>query len=319
MKSIIRLLSCAYLAGILLLPLIWKLRGELQPALAFTRLAPPIFYAAPLMALALAAVLLRHKSCAPPLVLCGLVLAFVYADLTLHFPPAKRGSIRVVCWNILSGISGPDRVGAYLQTLQPDLILLQECSRPGFRPGPDPLPGILNQLPGYSWQRAGAGGELAVLSRYPVDNPRRLELGSDKPAQLVDVHLPGGTVSVLNLHFSHGAHFGDDRFLELTAWARHTQTDHLVRAMDPLVGPLLVAGDFNSPPGSASHAAVAARLRDAYRSAGLGFGLTYPSRFPIWRIDHVFASRHFAVRRCTPLKTRLSDHRPVYAELDWNL
>ena len=69
-------------------------------------------------------------------------------------------------------------------------------------------------------------------------------------------------------------------------------------------------------------ALLALGLRDAFASAGRGYGYTYGHtlrpRFSFLRIDHILVSPDFAVRDepASAVTTR-PDHRPVIADLAW--
>ena len=80
-------------------------------------------------------------------------------------------------------------------------------------------------------------------------------------------------------------------------------------------GPLVVCGDFNTPPRDMVHAMLADAWTDAAGSVGSGFGYTVPSPMPLLRIDYVWLSRELrAVRTSVPAVTD-SDHRPVIADI----
>jgi endonuclease/exonuclease/phosphatase (EEP) superfamily protein YafD len=53
---------------------------------------------------------------------------------------------------------------------------------------------------------------------------------------------------------------------------------------------------------------------DAFAACGTGWGNTYQRRFPILRIDHLYATRHLTPVRCRTITTRFSDHRMVVAD-----
>ena len=87
-------------------------------------------------------------------------------------------------------------------------------------------------------------------------------------------------------------------------------------------GPLVLAGDLNAPDASAAVQSLLARgLRDAFASAGRGYGYTYGHTlrpaFSFLRIDHILVSPQIEVVRCFTGDTEASDHRPVIADLAW--
>ena len=78
--------------------------------------------------------------------------------------------------------------------------------------------------------------------------------------------------------------------------------------------------DLNSPDASAAMQSLfAIGLRDAFASAGRGWGHTYGHtlrpRFSFLRIDHVLVSDDVAVVRAFTGGKDASDHRPVVADL----
>jgi vancomycin resistance protein VanJ len=76
----------------------------------------------------------------------------------------------------------------------------------------------------------------------------------------------------------------------------------------------VVLGDFNGTVDDGALAPVTSRLRSAQEVAGSGFGFSWPSSFPVARIDQIL------VRGVTPvsawsLPATGSDHLPVAASL----
>jgi endonuclease/exonuclease/phosphatase family metal-dependent hydrolase len=85
-------------------------------------------------------------------------------------------------------------------------------------------------------------------------------------------------------------------------------------------GPVVVLGDFNATPRYAAYRALTGRLMDARRLAGVRQGaLTFPSRLPLIRIDHIFVSRGLEARSvhaaASPLSRIASDHLPLVADV----
>jgi endonuclease/exonuclease/phosphatase family metal-dependent hydrolase len=84
--------------------------------------------------------------------------------------------------------------------------------------------------------------------------------------------------------------------------------------------PVVLLGDFNATPRYAAYKALGARLRDGRRAAGVRRGaLTFPSRFPMLRIDHIFVSPSIEIRNVHApdgdLVKVASDHLPLVADL----
>ena len=102
--------------------------------------------------------------------------------------------------------------------------------------------------------------------------------------------------------------------------ARLEQAYSLVRDLASLPRPLVLAGDFNAMDASPVMEIVrASGLRDAFASAGFGWGFTYGHmgrRFGAFlRIDHVLASRDIGIAAARVGGDDASPHRPVIADL----
>lgn len=91
-------------------------------------------------------------------------------------------------------------------------------------------------------------------------------------------------------------------------------------------GPVIVAGDLNSPDTSLACSMLRhAGLHDAFAEGGKGYGYTYGHfllqhrlpwlHFPWMRIDHIMTSTHFQSLRCWVGTAKASEHRPVIADL----
>jgi endonuclease/exonuclease/phosphatase family metal-dependent hydrolase len=78
--------------------------------------------------------------------------------------------------------------------------------------------------------------------------------------------------------------------------------------------PAILLGDFNATPHHGAYRRIVARLRDAQAGRRRRWP-TFPSRFPMLRIDHVFLSRSIAVTGAHAPKGALtraaSDHLPL--------
>ncbi|MEW6278696.1 MAG: endonuclease/exonuclease/phosphatase family protein [Candidatus Eremiobacterota bacterium] len=300
-------------AALMLVVLTVRREDHWLPILA--RYLPPLTWGL-MLALLLALFRLTRT---PILVLPTLVcLALWLAVSGFQLRPSRPGSLRVMTWNIHAGLAGPERIGAFLAASGCDLILLQEARRPA-RGGPDPVPALRAALPCHDIARSG---ELVILSRFPIRAVGELPpVAEYRPGLMASLEVHGRTVQVIDLHYVTGDPGkvlgpGASRRQRLmrTVQVRAEQTDLLVQLLGE--GPTLLAGDFNCPPRSYTHRELSSRLRDAFSEAGLGFGLSYPARTPLWRIDHLFWSRHFRVRSCRVVDTGLSDHRAVIAEAD---
>jgi endonuclease/exonuclease/phosphatase family metal-dependent hydrolase len=84
--------------------------------------------------------------------------------------------------------------------------------------------------------------------------------------------------------------------------------------------PLILAGDLNAPQSSiVMRALLATGLRDAFSTAGKGYGYTWGhsllAGLSFLRIDHILVSPEIGVVECFVGGAQASPHRPVIADL----
>ena len=244
--------------------------------------------------------------------------------------------MRLLSYNIRrGGIGRVDPLARVIREAEPDLVVLQEATRP------DVVRALAAEtaMPEYASRR---GRSLAFLSRVPIARHtwRRplfsqhayLELSlADRAAEVVGVHLSA----------IHAAWTERRRLIELGSLLRALRRTH--RAFHVL------AGDFNTlAPGElldmrrlparlrpfvwlsggsirwkTVSAVLAAGYADAWRSVHADAdGSTFPTWEPHLRLDYVFTPAADAdrVRRCEVVRSdaaaRASDHFPLLVELD---
>src|SRR5512142_651883 len=230
-------------------------------------------------------------------------------------------------WNVhgLRGRDGrcdPARVAAVIEEAAPDVAGLQEVGAPLPAGGPahagEALAGLLGMRCAYGPTLVHARGFVygnAILSRHPIEAFRSYDLsvpGREPRCCLrADVVLHGVRMHVF------AAHLGLDWRERRRQAAALLSSDILRDAA--LAHPLVLVGDFNS---LSSRSAVPRWLRrqlvDCARAAR-NEAPTFPSRFPLLRLDHAYVSSGLAVRGVevirSPLARRASDHLPLVVEL----
>lgn len=128
----------------------------------------------------------------------------------------------------------------------------------------------------------------------------------------IEVH--GGQVDIINTHFG------------LRRWERRAQARALLGPewlgqADPAM-PVVLAGDFNSFPQGKVCGLFRQHFRDAHQLGSPSRPRprrTFPSGFPVFRIDHVFVSERVSVVSADTHRSALSrvasDHLPLVADL----
>lgn len=89
--------------------------------------------------------------------------------------------------------------------------------------------------------------------------------------------------------------------------------------------PKIITGDFNVPPAHQQIARMKERYTDVFLQLDKGDNHTYPSVYenpetgekiePVTRIDYIFADDHVEAESGAVIKTSVSDHLPITAEL----
>jgi endonuclease/exonuclease/phosphatase family metal-dependent hydrolase len=218
------------------------------------------------------------------------------------------------------------RIAEIIARAQPDVVGLQEVDVNRRRSGRSDQPAELGRLLGMRSMftaRLEMDDErygIAVLSRLEMKVMRAdaLPAAARRPsvektsAIWITVQTPDGPLQLINTHFGHNL---KDRLTHVDAllgpgWLAHPDC----RA------PVILCGDFNTPPFSRVYKRLRARLSDAQDINGRAPRPTWPALFPIARIDHIFVSEGVLVRKVdTPRDWQsmfASDHAPLIAEIE---
>lgn len=242
-----------------------------------------------------------------------------------------RIKIRALTYNIHAGADAGgqpnlERVAALLDSLDADVVLLQEVDRGTERSGRVDQLALLERLTARRGAFAKSldyqGGEygIAALSRWPIAWARTVPLPVEPPQARaggaveprVGLHLllttPAGPLHVLNTHLDPSGP-GTYRRQELVGLLAY------VTRSIPRDAPLVLGGDLNARPGTDEIAALSLALEDAWRACGRGEGATFPASAPDRRIDYLFL-RRAGCRSAQVIPTQASDHRPVLVLLE---
>lgn len=223
--------------------------------------------------------------------------------------------VKVLTYNIrhacgMDGTVSLARIGGVIRDSGAGLIALQEVDRCRLRSG---LKHQAQRLGRELKMRAVYGPTIgfgiiglygnAVLSRYPVRSVVRHRLpGAGEPRGLTvcRVALPDREVYFLCTH------------LGLSTTARRRQITRLLEILEPLPGPVILAGDLNCGPQAPELEPLLERLTDTCTDPDLR---TFPSVRLTHRIDYVFISPSLRATASGTIDTRASDHRPYFAQI----
>ncbi len=240
----------------------------------------------------------------------------------------STATLRVLTYNIHSclGTDGQrllERIAHVIAPLRPDIVALQEVdvnrARSGNLDQAHRIAHFLGMAYHFhpSFQVAEEQYGNAILSRFPMrlvkagplPGPRRLE---PRGVLWVAVTWQGMELQVFNTHLGL---LPAERHLQIQALVGPDWLDHPT-CRDPVI----LCGDLNAPPRSGLCRRLRVRLADAAAAARhRHLRGTFPSRFPLVRLDHIFVSPGLDVVRVEVSSGRLtrmaSDHLPLLAEL----
>ena len=239
------------------------------------------------------------------------------------------GSVRLMTWNAKT-VQASERSGGIEALMRevaehrPDIVVMQDAN--ALRRVHDAAPAApMLGLP-YVWGL----GQYLVASRFPLEGCADVTAGSLTYARCT-VHADASTFELRTVHFEspragllaarHEGAGGVDTWLA-NLDERLLQSRSLAASLAGAPRPLIVAGDLNAAESSdVVGQLLAGGLRDAFSSAGRGFGYTYGHtlrpRFSFLRIDHILVSPQVTAHRSFTGTADASDHRPVIADLSF--
>ncbi|RYX81388.1 hypothetical protein EON83_24340 [bacterium] len=313
-----------------LLPLLWAwelLFAENGSLSALALYLPQHFYLV-LPTLLLTIALIKRRPRLALLSLLSLAFCLLFPlGWHLHLPSSSNPStVRLVSFNIQRGEGDEPFVERTLHSLRPDIICLQET-------------GLSTDLQlnaigrhvalGFPGWNARYAGDVTTLSRFPILSERIHPLPGTRRTLETVLQTRSGPLRVLNTHVS--THFKGDRTptskldrLVLLYETAHPSAQVRLQQLPLLLSavqsgdartPLVLTGDFNSPPRGYFYSGLRRELDDAFSHAGNGLGLTFPSRFPLMRIDYVL-TRGVRAKRAFVGAPGGSDHRPLITDLE---
>ncbi|MGC6427003.1 MAG: endonuclease/exonuclease/phosphatase family protein [Akkermansiaceae bacterium] len=221
----------------------------------------------------------------------------------------------VVSYNIKHG-QGMDgkidlkRIATVIKKENPDLVTLQEidsnCTRSGQIDQAAELGRLLKMHHRFGKFMDFQGGQygMAVLSRFPIEKTTRhvLPKGAEPRCALEIVVRPDGWKTPLSLIGIHNDW--------ITSETRISQVTTLLKKLADTKHPVLLAGDFNAQPGSASLAVLKNKGWKMLREKRTP---TWPSNNPQQEIDfffaHGFGPIHFEEKVIA--EKVASDHLPI--------
>ncbi|MFD8263781.1 endonuclease/exonuclease/phosphatase family protein [Streptomyces griseoluteus] len=266
------------------------------------------------------ACLRRSLAAVTALLLPAVVWTALFGGL-LHDKSHPGGDLTVAAHNVGAANPDPTATAHTLAASGAGLLALEELT-------PQAVPSYEKTLaPKYPYHAilgtVGLWSKLPLSATHPIDIMNYGPLAATKPAVAklpenralhTTVTTPDGPLAV------YVAHLGSVRLMPRTGFwtaSRDIGAAALTKAVtaDPTPRVLLLA-DLNGTWDDRAFAGLRARLDSAQRTAGTGFGFTWPAAFPMARIDQILY-RGMEADRSWTLPGTGSDHLPIAATLTW--
>jgi endonuclease/exonuclease/phosphatase family metal-dependent hydrolase len=212
----------------------------------------------------------------------------------------------------------PGRIAQVIAQAKPDIVALQEVdvgrSRTGGLDQARAIASLL-KMQAHFHPALTVAEELygdAIITALPTGARKAgllPSMGEPRGAIALEIFVSDQKLLVINTH------------LGLRGRERIQQMNTLLGAgwIGDHDGPVILCGDFNAIPASAAYRAAARRLRDVQQVNRTGFRPTFPSRFPVMRLDHIFVTEAIGVVDAyvpdDPLARMASDHLPLVSIL----
>jgi len=168
---------------------------------------------------------------------------------------------------------------------------------------------------------------MAIFSKYPIIRSSKINFNNTGNCFMwADVLIGQDTVRIINNHLQTTGYYSSysrglayvykkagENFL-----ARAIQAKIIRSFIDFTTYPVIVCGDFNDTPQGYVYSKIKGNdLKDSFIEKGRGLGGTYRRTFSLMRIDMILFSNHFKARSYKSINSPLSDHKPIFSELEY--
>lgn len=326
------LLKFASFATLLIAPLLWQyelLIAEKTSLSALLLYLPQHFYLILPFVFALAATIQRRPRLIQLNFLTLIFCVLFPLGWQWHRPSTPSGqSIRLITFNVQRGEGAGDEahIAMALQTMHPDIICMQETGHSSDIIHNAVGHNIAKSFPNWTVREAG---DVTTLSRFPLVSQHIHPLPGTRRTLETVFQTPTGPLRVLNTHVS-TAFKGDrrptsklDHIARLFETARPSAQARLdqLPALHAAISsgnarlPLILAGDFNTPPRGLFYSGLAHDLNDAFALTGQGLGQTFPASLPLLRIDYIWTRGVHATHTFVGEQSG-ADHRPLISDIE---
>ena len=227
-------------------------------------------------------------------------------------PLFEKHSIRIATVNCADLIYGNPIED--IKAWDPDIVLIQQAK-------PHQVAAMASYLYGKS-NNFRANTTNGIITRHEII---RAGHSSGTRNQQLTIRLPNeAEIEVVNIHLAVAA-------TDLRFWKSDSRNDHkknrqlrrielsailetLEQNFPDTSTPIIIGGDFNASATDITHRQLNPKFIDSFSSVGRGWGNTFHRRFPILRIDHIYATKQLEPVSSGVIVSKKTDHRIVITD-----
>jgi endonuclease/exonuclease/phosphatase family metal-dependent hydrolase len=256
-------------------------------------------------------------------------------------------------FDILEHKTHPEKKQEMLELVkeyQPDIACFQEMvGSDSIVNAINYIPGMMEQMSmshfNYSFNpKVDFDGKhhfgIITFSKYPIINKQTVSFfpydynsifqysdivkGADT-FRVFNIHLQSLKFSSTNLKFIDNPEMKSEQDiaasknllykLKIGFLKRKTQSERIRAEMDKSPYPVMVCGDFNDVPNSYAYSTIGKGMKNAFAEKGSGIGRTFTGISITLRIDNIFTGDMFSIEQFTRINKKLSDHFPIFADI----
>ena len=181
---------------------------------------------------------------------------------------------------------------------------------------------------------------IIIFSRYPIINKQTVSfypndynsifqyadiVAGEDTLRIFNIHLQSLKFSATNLEYIEKPTISDEEDIKKSKslisklktgfLKRKVQAERVREEMDKSPYPVIVCGDFNDIPNSYAYNTIGKGMKNDFAEKGSGIGRTFSGISPTLRIDNIFVADKFSVDQFLRIPKKLSDHFPVFADV----
>lgn len=265
----------------------------------------PFFYALPWPIVVafggLASVCLRTRLRAIRRILIAVVAiqfcCWTYGSFSFAQPDVAQPQVRFMLWNICRGLLGYENIAQDINASGADVVALVEATYEA-----QSTEFWETHCPQYKPYRLRSG--MMILVKGQVTSWDHGNVKTAARYRHINIDIEGKRFALVLVDV-----VSDPLVVRRPAIQRLKQIASEHRAT-----PLLVAGDFNTPPESSHFDELREELDKAFEVCGEGYRETWPVVAPVLDLDQVWGNKKIQWQRCWRGWSTYSDHRPVFVE-----